>query len=362
MKPLRRGVGRWAEFRSGNGPQVVHPVEDRLSELIGFGTNPGNLRARMYLPKGLRAEAPLVVVLHGCTQTAADYDHGSGWSHLADREGFALLFPEQQRSNNPNLCFNWFVPAHSRRGAGEPLSIREMIETLAVEHRLDQGRIFITGLSAGGAMTSVMLATYPEIFSGGAIIAGLPYGCAATMSEAFDLMRGRMRPTASDLPELVRNASPHAGPWPKISIWHGSADQTVVPANSEAILRQWLGMQRLAETPTSTDTVAGYPRRVWCDSNGRELVEAYSIIGMGHGTPVSTTDGLGRGNSGAYMLDVNISSTQHISRFWGLTTPAARHPGAGHSGGAADHPSSARGMAGIQKIISDALRTAGLLR
>ena len=97
MRPLRHGTGRWAEFRSSHGPQVIPPVEDRLSELIGFGTNPGNLRARMYLPKGLRAGAPLVVVLHGCTQTAADYDHGSGWSHLADHEGFVLLFPEQQR-------------------------------------------------------------------------------------------------------------------------------------------------------------------------------------------------------------------------------------------------------------------------
>jgi phosphoribosyl-ATP pyrophosphohydrolase len=97
---------------------------DRLSDLTQFGLNPGNLRARVYIPTGLPAGAPLVVVLHGCTQTAAGYDHGSGWSSVADRYGFAVLYPEQQRANNPNLCFNWFRPGDCRRDAGEPLSIR----------------------------------------------------------------------------------------------------------------------------------------------------------------------------------------------------------------------------------------------
>ncbi|TIL83807.1 MAG: PHB depolymerase family esterase, partial [Mesorhizobium sp.] len=112
--------------------------------------------------------APLVVVLHGCTQTAAGYDDGSGWSQLADQEGFTLLFPEQQRANNPNLCFNWFVPGDTKRNGGEALSIRQMIGAVVVEYGLDRKRIFITGLSAGGAMTSVMLACYPEVFAGGA--------------------------------------------------------------------------------------------------------------------------------------------------------------------------------------------------
>src|SRR5690242_10684259 len=124
MTSLQDTVARLAALKklkavsAGDGP-------DRLTDFTGFGSNPGNLRARIYLPDGLAADAPLVVVLHGCTQNAAGYDHGAGWSQLADRHGFALLFPEQQRSNNANLCFNWFEPADIKRGSGELLSIRQ---------------------------------------------------------------------------------------------------------------------------------------------------------------------------------------------------------------------------------------------
>ena len=132
MKSLSETVARLTALRAkGIFP---HEVSDRLSDLASFGTNPGALRARVYIPKNLTAKAPLVVVLHGCTQTAAGYDHGSGWSRLADDQGFALLFPQQQPSNNPNLCFNWFVPEDTRRGSGEALSIRQMVEATAVAH------------------------------------------------------------------------------------------------------------------------------------------------------------------------------------------------------------------------------------
>jgi poly(3-hydroxybutyrate) depolymerase len=97
--------------------------EDRLSEFQGSFRNPGKLRALCYVPEGLKPGAALVVVLHGCTQNAAGYDQGSGWSRLADRHGFAVLFPEQTRGNNANLCFNWYEPGHSRRGRGEAASI-----------------------------------------------------------------------------------------------------------------------------------------------------------------------------------------------------------------------------------------------
>ncbi|MGM0915815.1 MAG: extracellular catalytic domain type 1 short-chain-length polyhydroxyalkanoate depolymerase, partial [Pseudomonadota bacterium] len=150
-------------------------IDHHLEDLVEFGANPGGLDAKIYIPEGLPAGAPLVVVLHGCKQTAAKYDEGSGWSEIAEQYGVALLFPEQRRLNNWLLGFNWFKPGDSNRGAGEPLSILNMVERVVSDHGIDPERIFITGLSAGGAMTSVMLATYPETFAGGAIIAGLPY-------------------------------------------------------------------------------------------------------------------------------------------------------------------------------------------
>ena len=105
---------------------------------------------------------------------------------MADRFGFALLLPEQRRANNPNGCFTWFSAEDTSRECGEALSIRQMIERMVIDHGIDRSRIYVTGLSAGGAMTSVMLATYPEVFAGGAIVAGLPYGSAANVQEAFD--------------------------------------------------------------------------------------------------------------------------------------------------------------------------------
>src|SRR6476646_2384924 len=105
----------------------------RLRELHDFGTNPGALRMFTHLPSGLADQSALVVILHGCAQTAASYDHGAGWSTLADRYGFALLLPEQQRANNPNGCFNWFQPEDTQRDSGEAASINQMIETMIHE-------------------------------------------------------------------------------------------------------------------------------------------------------------------------------------------------------------------------------------
>lgn len=293
---------------------------ERLSELSEFGKNPGSLRALTYIPEDLPVNAPLVVVLHGSGQNALDYDRGSGWSDLADQHGFALLFPQQRWFNNWLLAFNWFEPRDSSRDSGEPLSIIHMVEQVVSEHAIDHQRIFITGLSAGGAMTSVMLATYPELFAGGAIIAGLPYGCADTVPAAFRRMQGRRGgPTAQQLADRVRDASDYEGPWPTISIWHGSRDHTVDPSNAEAILQQWRMLHNLGRAPTSAYVVDGYPRQVWNDAAGHELVEEYSITGMGHGTPLKTGGQNGCGSTGAYMLDVNISSTRHIAEFWGLS-------------------------------------------
>lgn len=383
MKTMSDTIARLAAFR---GPQGAHfpgaGVPDRLTTLSDFGSNPGGLKSRFYLPAKLADGAPLVVVLHGCAQSAASYDHHAGWSKLADHVGFALLYPEQHHGNNPNLCFNWFRPADRRRDVGEALSIRQMIEAMTVAHGIDRDRVFITGLSAGGAMASVMLATYPEVFAGGAIIAGLAYGRASTVPEAFDCMRGQTAASDEELWALLREASTHAGPWPRIAIWQGSADHTVAPSNAEDIAAQWRSVHRLDETPTRSEVLGVRARHSWCNEAGETVIELNTIAAMGHGTPLG--DGLGV--PGPYMLEVGISSTREIVKFWGISeagedavtcsAPAAVQgklvelpspAGVKKGAPAIDAPASrprppASGEIGVKKIIEDALRTAGLMR
>lgn len=374
MRTLSDTISRLGAMRDLPGFATGDASTDRLGDVAMFGPNPGALRARIYIPDNLPANAPLVVVLHGCTQAAASYDHGSGWSRLADSHGFALLFPEQQRANNTNLCFNWFIPEDVRRDSGEAASIRAMVGYVLATYALDPARVFVTGLSAGGAMTSVMLATYPDVFAGGAIIAGLPYGSARSVPEAFDRMRGSGGPDGAGLAALVRGASSHRGPWPTVSVWQGSADHTVAAANAALIVDQWRGVHGLDAAPTKSETVGRYPRRVWCNADGRAVIEEYSITGMGHGTPLETGGADGYGASGAHMLDVGISSTRRIAAFWELTDALSAGESAPVTSIAEEptKPSSriwpkprleaSATPTGVGKVIEDALRAAGLMR
>ncbi len=372
MPSLSETIARLAATR-GAGRASAQP--SRLSERTGFGSNPGALRAYAHLPDVLPPKAPLVVVLHGCTQTAADYDRGSGWSQLADRHGFALLFPEQQRANNPNLCFNWFSPGDIARDAGEASSIAQMIGDMVATQGLDRRRVFITGLSAGGAMAAVMLATYPEMFAGGAVIAGLPFGCAASVPEAMERMRGQALPAESRLVQAVRAASAHAGPWPTLSVWHGAQDHTVAPANGEAVLAQWRGVHGLDAPASETQALGRHTRRVWRDGSGVARIEAFTVAGMGHGTPIAAEDGVGV--AGPHMLNAGISSTRHIAAFWRIAEPvealaSVREETDPSIGAAASAPAPNRlppggnptkpAASGPGKIIEDALRAAGLMR
>ncbi len=279
-----------------------------------------------HAPQHLPPGSPLVVALHGCTQTADEYDHGTGWSLLADKLAFAVIYPQQQPTNNPWNCFSWFLPNDTARGQGEAHSISEMVEHGIATFCADRRRVFVTGLSAGGAMASVMLATYPEIFAGGAIIAGLPYGCAKNVQQALELMFTAQAEDARALGDHVRAASKHRSPWPKISVWHGTGDQIVQPSNGEDIIRQWANVHNLAERPTYHEIVGGHARRVWSDANGEALIEAFSISGMAHGVPLAVTSEGSCGAAGAFFLDVGISSTHHIARFWQLHESCVEMP------------------------------------
>ena len=358
----RLRLRRPAKGRSGFAPRSA--TVDRLSDLPPQRSNPGALRGRVYVPAGLEPGAPLVVVLHGCTQDAAVYDHGSGWSALADRHGFALLYPEQQRANNPMLCFNWFAAEDIARGRGEAASIAAMIEAMHKAHGTDPARTFVTGLSAGGAMTVVMLAAYPELFAAGAVLAGVAYGCADSVSEAFQCMAGRGDTDGAALARSVRRASPHKGPWPRLQVWQGSADTTVVPGNADTIVRQWAALHGVTRDPDRYDEVAGYPRRAWLDDAGTPLIEQLSITGMAHGVPVAGGGGDPLGQAGPHMLEVGLSSTQRIAEFFGIAAGEARSAAVPRQQAAAAAPPEPRRAAagGPQAVIEKALRAAGLLR
>jgi poly(hydroxyalkanoate) depolymerase family esterase len=358
MPAIRPGLRLRPSRKGARAFTPATALEDRLMDLPMPRANPGALRARLYVPAELKGPAPLVVVLHGCTQNAAVYDHGSGWSRLADRHGFILLFPEQQRANNALLCFNWFSAADNRRGKGEAASIRAMIEAVREAHPVDPARIFVTGLSAGGAMASVMLATYPETFAAGAIIAGVAYGCATDVAEAFDCMNGRAQADARALAAKVRRASPHKGPWPRVQIWQGSADAIVAPSNADAIARQWADLHGLAAKPDRTDEVAGYPRRAWLDAGGAPLIEQLTITGMAHGIPLDPGTGEGEaGVAGAHMLDVGLSSTDRIAAFFGIAPEPAERTAPPRRRAARQGKAT-----GVQAAIESALKAAGLMR
>jgi poly(hydroxyalkanoate) depolymerase family esterase len=361
---LLRSMPRTQSLARDFDPAFYH-----LTEVTGFGSNPGALRMFEYVP--------------------ASYDFGAGWSTLADRHGFVLLLPEQQRANNAKNCFNWFRAGDIERGRGEAMSIRNMVEKMIVDHGIDRRRVFVTGLSAGGAMTSVMLATYPDAFAAGAIIAGLPYGTATNVNEAFGSMGQVRARSAREWGDLVRAASPHKGPWPRVSVWHGGADPVVKPENADEIIKQWTDVHGLDLAPTSTERVDGYPRQVWRNPADKSVIESYTIPAMAHGTPLATGSSDEHvGVPGDFLLDVGISSSYHIAKFWGLTghpraVPTRRSESASivpapprqdratveTSGAAGDpvsdapEPTSPRTrLIDVQAVITHALKAAGLMK
>ncbi len=294
-------------------------VPSGLHEVRSFGTNPGNLRMHLYVPARMADKPPLVVALHGCGQNAADYAVGTGWSKLAEHLGFVVLYPEQQAANNPKSCFSWFVPGDVRRDVGEAYSIHQMTQHVVAAHGIDRSRVFVTGLSAGGAMANVMLAAYPDTFAAGAIIAGLPYGTAASVQDAFSAMFTDQQHTPSSLGDRVRSASPASGPWPRLSIWHGAADQVVRPGNADLIASKWADVHGLSLEPSFEGRHGQHIQRRWNSADGDTLIESFTIGGMAHGVPLDASAGSAAfGMPGPFFIDASISSTQQIARFWGL--------------------------------------------
>src|ERR1041384_8223274 len=321
------------------GPPLVTGVSQgvTLTQVTGFGSNPGALRMFTYAPASLPSGAPLVVAMHGCTESASVYSTQTEWGNLADRFGFAVVFPEQASGNNSSSCFNWFQTGDISRDQGEALSIKQMVDHMKSTRGSDPARIFVTGMSAGGFMTTVMMATYPEVFAAGSVNSGGPYACATSLIDTTNCQQGRVSRTPAQWGNLVRNAFPgYAGPYPRLIAFHGATDATVAPADLQQQVDQWSNLLGIDETPEVNETFRTATHKIFRDAAGRAMIETYLVNGMGHALTVDPGTASDQGGAtGAFCEDHNIYSSFYAAQFFGLTG------GSGGGGGDDTQPPSA---------------------
>lgn len=253
----------------------------------------GKLDYKLFVPPGHRGQAlPLIVMLHGCTQDPDDFAAGTGMNEVALEQGFFVLYPAQARNANAQRCWNWFKGSHQRRGEGEPAWIAGMTRSVIEQYGIDSKRVYVAGLSAGGAMAAIMGDTYPDIFSAIGVHSGLPSGAATDVTSAFAAMQGRTSTRASEALrslERERTARPNAAP-PTI-VFHGDADTTVRPINGERVVTACMdstpsgpGSRRITDEPQRGRSNAGreYTWGVHRDASGRVVSEHWVIHGAGH--------------------------------------------------------------------------------
>jgi poly(hydroxyalkanoate) depolymerase family esterase len=305
----------------------VKTFSQSLTPVTGFGSNPGSLNMYSYVPAGLSVKAPLVVVMHGCTQNAATVSQESGWNTLADRHKFYLVYPEQIAANNSSNCFNWFQAGDQDRNQGEVLSIKQMVDYMKANYNVDTTKIFVTGLSAGACMTTIMLACYPEIFAKGAVMAGAPHKAASNATQAYYVGIGTVTNTPAAWGTLVTNENPsYTGPYPTVAVFHGSSDNVVNINNETEIMKQWTNVH--ATDQTADATISSFngnsfvTKNIYNDNSGNEVVETYTLSGMGHAIALDTGNCYQKcGKTGTYALEVYFSSTFWAAYFFDILIP-----------------------------------------
>lgn len=289
-----------------------------------FGTNPGNLNMYCYVPDNMPSNAPLVVVMHGCTENAAGFSSETAWNTLADYHKFYVVYAEQNAINNSSSCFNWFQLSDISRGQGESLSVKQMVDNMKNHYNIDSSRVFVTGLSAGAAFTAVMMAAYPEIFAAGAIMAGAPYKAATDATTALYAMDGLVTKTPVQWGDLVRNENAfYTGNYPKVAIFQGTSDYTVYPVNARELMKQWTNVH---QTDTIPDTVISdfngnnlIKLSQYKDTEGNVVVQTYMISNMMHGIAVNPGNCFQQGGTvGAYSYDENFYSSFWAAEFFGI--------------------------------------------
>jgi len=308
-----------------------------LTKVASFGSNPGSLDMYEYIPAGLPSGRPLVVVLHGCTQTAASME-SAGWNALADQYQFAVLYPQQQTANNPVSCFNWAGEygdtANLVRGMGENQSIVSMIDTEISTHHVDTQRVYVAGFSAGAAFTALLAATWPDRISAIAVMSGLPYRCATSVSEAYSCQSPGVTKTAAQWGDLARSGdSSFTGAHPRVQLWQGTSDTTVAPMNQGELVKQWTNVFGVDATADETESLGSGATRTAYKSGTTIVVEAYSIPGMTHAVVVGAEGAVTcPATAGSYFEDHKVCSTVRAAKFFGVM-PGGNGSGSGSGSG-----------------------------
>jgi len=282
------------------------------STFTEFGANPGELTASYF--QGAKNNHNLVVLLHGCVQQGQTLAEQTGLQALAKTKQFSLLIPQQSQSNNIKGCFNWFSEQDIEKNQGESLSIKNMITTVNAKQNFNN--IYIIGLSAGGAMASSMLVNYPELFSAGAIIAGIPYPCADNLITAIACMRSGPSQDPTELTQRVKQKNSSANHWPALSIWTGNQDMVVNPKNSQQLALHWAQLTQSAQQPTITHH-QGYKISQWHGLQQKVNVELIEVENMAHGIAVAPS--LSDSSSEApFVINTPISTVLHLLAAWNL--------------------------------------------
>lgn len=291
------------------------------NEQKNFGSNPGKLDMFTYGKDDSSASKPLLIVLHGCGQNAKEVAELTGWNKLADLHHFWVLYPQQAFRNNSSLCFNWFLRKDIEKGQGESESIFQMIQYMKQHHAISENEIYITGLSAGAAMSMAMLSTRPEVFKAGAVFAGAAYKTAQNMWRVPGTV------DRSILIQHVKNENPsYTGKYPFLIVYQGLNDLIVAPKNADLIITQWTGIQDSSPYPSYTDSVylgnKDIIRSEYKNKAGELIAIAYRMKNMGHRIPVKPGSKTDEGGTiGLFGIDKNFHSTYQTALEFGLIKP-----------------------------------------
>ncbi|MNM98480.1 Esterase PHB depolymerase [compost metagenome] len=265
-----------------------------------YGNVYGSREYQVWVPADYNPQSqplPLLLVLHGCVNGPNLMGEASGFNEVADVEGFITVYPRQNVTANPARCWNWQLPINQARGSGEASILAGIVEAVKAGYNVDPHRVYVTGISAGGAMTSIMLACYSDVFAAGAVHSGGMYKGATTVSgSAYALLAGSIySPDSNGRLAWQCSGSPSPRPLP-VLVFHGSADATVNPVNGQQAVRQFLQTNDLADDGFDNDSVKYVPtstvnaqvpggRSYTIDNytyGGKTLVQHYVVHGMGH--------------------------------------------------------------------------------